>query len=144
MLLKLVRNALGAVVVCVDWVSRPKAIKRSPIEQSRVQSAMNGLSLYQFRACPFCIKTRRAIHALGVDIELRRKMWAYLKSLNEQGVTIILTTHYLEEAESLCRRIAIIDEGKIIEQGSHEELLEAGGLYAELWTRQSGGFLGVD
>lgn len=71
MLIKIVRNALGAVIVLVDWVSRPKAIQRSPAEQNRVQSAMNGLSLYQFRACPFCVKTRRAIHTLGVDIELR-------------------------------------------------------------------------
>ena len=71
MILKFVRNALGSVVVLVDRVSRPKTIQRSPAEQSRVQSAMNGLSLYQFHACPFCIKTRRAIHALGVDIELR-------------------------------------------------------------------------
>lgn len=71
MLIKIVRNALGAVIVLADWVSRPKAIQRSPAEQNRVQSAMNGLSLYQFRACPFCVKTRRAIHTLGVDIELR-------------------------------------------------------------------------
>ncbi len=71
MLIKLIRNALGTVVVFVDWVTRPKAMQRSPTEQSRVQSTMNGLSLYQFRACPFCVKTRRAIHTLGVDIELR-------------------------------------------------------------------------
>lgn len=71
MLIKLLRNALGTVIVFVDWVSRPKAMQRSPAEQTRAQAAMTGLSLYQFRACPFCIKTRRAIHALGVDIELR-------------------------------------------------------------------------
>lgn len=50
----------------------------------------------------------------GVDIEIRRSMWQFLKQLNREGTTIILTTHYLEEAESLCRHIAIIDEGKII------------------------------
>ena len=71
MLIKLLRNALGTVIVFLDWVSRPKATQRSPAEQTRAQAAMTGLSLYQFRACPFCIKTRRAIHALGVDIELR-------------------------------------------------------------------------
>jgi len=70
MLVKLVRNALGSFVVFIDWVSRPKPIQRTPTEQIRVQSLFNGLSLYQFRACPFCVKTRRAIHALGVDIEL--------------------------------------------------------------------------
>ncbi len=71
MLVKLVRNALGSVIVFMDWVSRPKSIQRAPTEQIRVQSMFDGLSLYQFRACPFCVKTRRAIHVLGVDIELR-------------------------------------------------------------------------
>ncbi len=51
----------------------------------------------------------------GVDIEIRRSMWEFLREINEQGTTIILTTHYLEEAESLCRHVAIIDEGRIIE-----------------------------
>jgi ABC-2 type transport system ATP-binding protein len=51
----------------------------------------------------------------GVDIEIRRSMWTFLRAINEQGTTIILTTHYLEEAESLCRNIAIIDGGRIIE-----------------------------
>ena len=51
----------------------------------------------------------------GVDIEIRRSMWGFLRGINQQGTTIILTTHYLEEAESLCRNIAIIDGGRIIE-----------------------------
>jgi ABC-2 type transport system ATP-binding protein len=51
----------------------------------------------------------------GVDIEIRRSMWDYMREINAKGTTIILTTHYLEEAESLCRNIAIIDEGRIIE-----------------------------
>jgi ABC-2 type transport system ATP-binding protein len=51
----------------------------------------------------------------GVDIEIRRSMWQLMRELNDFGMTIILTTHYLEEAESLCRNIAIIDEGRIIE-----------------------------
>lgn len=71
MIIKLVRNALGVVIVFFDWVSRPKAPQRSADEQHRIQSALNGLSLYQFFACPFCVKTRRAIHALGINIELR-------------------------------------------------------------------------
>jgi ABC-2 type transport system ATP-binding protein len=50
----------------------------------------------------------------GVDVELRRQLWAYVKSLNEQGVTVVLTTHYLEEAEQLCDRIAIINHGQVI------------------------------
>ncbi|GAA0810910.1 ABC transporter ATP-binding protein [Colwellia sp. D2M02] len=59
----------------------------------------------------------------GVDIEIRRGMWDFLKVLNEQGITIILTTHYLEEAENLCRNIAIIDGGKIVENTSMKGLL---------------------
>ncbi len=59
----------------------------------------------------------------GVDIELRRSMWDFLRSINQQGVTIILTTHYLEEAEMLCRNIAIIDKGRIIENTTMKALL---------------------
>lgn len=60
----------------------------------------------------------------GVDIELRRSMWEFLKEINRQGTTIILTTHYLEEAESLCRNIAIIDHGQIVKNTSIRELLK--------------------
>lgn len=59
----------------------------------------------------------------GVDIELRRSMWDFLEKVNATGTTIILTTHYLEEAESLCRNIAIIDAGNIIENSSMKALL---------------------
>lgn len=59
----------------------------------------------------------------GVDVELRRSMWGFLREINKQGTTILLTTHYLEEAETLCRNIAIIDKGKIIEHTSMRELL---------------------
>jgi ABC-2 type transport system ATP-binding protein len=62
----------------------------------------------------------------GVDIEIRRAMWDYLRELNAQGTTIILTTHYLEEAESLCRHIAVIDHGRI------EAVAETGALLAKL------------
>ena len=59
----------------------------------------------------------------GVDIELRREMWAFLTNLNESGTTIILTTHYLEEAETLCRHIGIIQSGELIENTSMKNLL---------------------
>ena len=59
----------------------------------------------------------------GVDIENRRSMWEFLQSINASGTTIILTTHYLEEAESLCRNIAIIDKGQIIERDQMSNLL---------------------
>lgn len=59
----------------------------------------------------------------GVDIELRRSMWGFLKTLNAQGTTIILTTHYLEEAEMLCRNIGIIQHGELVENTSMKALL---------------------
>jgi ABC-2 type transport system ATP-binding protein len=59
----------------------------------------------------------------GVDIEIRRSMWDFLRQINAAGTTIILTTHYLEEAETLCRNIAIINKGEIVERGGMDNLL---------------------
>jgi ABC-2 type transport system ATP-binding protein len=59
----------------------------------------------------------------GVDIEIRRSMWTFLKKINSEGVTIILTTHYLEEAETLCRHIGIIDKGELVECTTMKSLL---------------------
>lgn len=59
----------------------------------------------------------------GVDIEIRRGMWELLESINREGTTVILTTHYLEEAESLCRNLAIIDHGRIVEHGPMKQVL---------------------
>jgi ABC-2 type transport system ATP-binding protein len=59
----------------------------------------------------------------GVDVELRRQLWDYVRLLNEQGVTVVLTTHYLEEAEQLCQRIAIIDRGRVIANEPTRELV---------------------
>ncbi len=59
----------------------------------------------------------------GVDIEIRRSMWQFVRQINQEGVTVILTTHYLEEAENLCRNVAIIDHGRIIEHTSVKALL---------------------
>ncbi len=59
----------------------------------------------------------------GVDVELRRGMWEYLQKINKEGTTILLTTHYLEEAEQLCKHVAIINKGGIIAQGTMKEIL---------------------
>jgi ABC-2 type transport system ATP-binding protein len=79
----------------------------------------------------------------GVDIELRRSMWEFLREINAAGTTIILTTHYLEEAESLCRNVAIIDKGLVIKNSSVKDLLQ--GLNKEVFildvdTELSDGF----
>jgi len=58
----------------------------------------------------------------GVDVQLRRALWGMLKKLNAEGTTIVLTTHYIEEAESLCSRVAIMDHGRFIALGSPDEL----------------------
>jgi ABC-2 type transport system ATP-binding protein len=68
----------------------------------------------------------------GVDIEVRRSMWEFLREINDEGTTIILTTHYLEEAESLCRNIAIIDEGRIIEHDRMSTVLRK--LHSEIFV----------
>ena len=59
----------------------------------------------------------------GVDVELRRGMWEYLRRINGEGTTIVLTTHYLEEAEQLAKHVAIINKGEIVEHGAMEEVL---------------------
>ena len=68
----------------------------------------------------------------GVDIEIRRSMWLFLRDINAQGTTIILTTHYLEEAESLCRNIAIINHGKLVEHSAMKTLLNK--LHTEIFV----------
>ncbi len=61
----------------------------------------------------------------GVDVELRHEMWEYLNELNKSGTTILLTTHYLEEAEQLCKNVAIIKEGEIVKKGSVKQLISS-------------------
>src|SRR6202045_5080523 len=75
----------------------------------------------------------------GVDIEIRRSMWEFLRNINEQGTTIILTTHYLEEAENLCRNVAIIEGGRIIERDTMASLLRK--LQTEIFVLNLGGSL---
>src|SRR6202789_911215 len=77
-------------------------------------------------ACPWMHEPQLLIldePTAGVDIEIRRSMWEFLRNINAQGTTIILTTHYLEEAESLCRNVAIIEGGNIIERDSMANVL---------------------
>ena len=61
----------------------------------------------------------------GVDVDLRREIWALLRDLNKKGVTIILTSHYMEEVEALCQRVAILHQGKIVREGKIDEIKEA-------------------
>jgi len=71
MILKLLREGLGRVIVFTDFLTRPKPLQRSTTAQESAEREANHLALYQFYACPFCIRTRRAIHRLNLPIELR-------------------------------------------------------------------------
>jgi glutaredoxin len=71
MILKVVREGLGRLILFIDFITRPKQIKRPAEQQAEVDRAAAGLALYQFYACPFCIKTRRAIRRLNLPLEYR-------------------------------------------------------------------------
>jgi ABC-2 type transport system ATP-binding protein len=81
----------------------------------------------------------------GVDVELRYKLWGYIRELNHGGLTILLTTHYLEEAEALCEEVALINGGRIAAQGTSAELKERYGaasieeVYLKVVGRDTGG-----
>ncbi|WP_263226656.1 glutaredoxin family protein [Pseudomonas alabamensis] len=71
MIVKALRVGLGQLIVFGDWISRPAKRKRDPAAQAQVDQAARQLSLYQFHACPFCVKTRRTLHRLNVPVALR-------------------------------------------------------------------------
>ncbi len=116
---------------------------RKPVAQHRAEKYLKLLDLWEKRDQPArqmsggmkrrLMIARALVHepkllildepTAGVDIEIRRSMWEFLEKINQAGTTIILTTHYLEEAETLCRNVAIIDQGRIVEQGLVSELL---------------------
>ena len=88
-LVKLLREGLGRVIILINCLTLPKQIKRSSEATTTLQDETSGLSLYEFYACPFCVKTRRAIHRLNIDIERRdiRKQQKYYQELETQGST---------------------------------------------------------
>ncbi|MGY3266398.1 ABC transporter ATP-binding protein [Lysobacter sp. HA35] len=117
-------------------VPREEALKRAEVELRRSQlwekanvmsrTLSGGMKRRLMIARAMMTQPRLLIldePTAGVDIEIRRGMWKTLKDINASGTTIILTTHYLEEAESLCRNVAIIDRGNIVAQGSMKALL---------------------
>jgi len=71
LLIKLIRNVLGAIIAAIDIATRGSKLKRTPEKQQQVNDELQNLALYQFFACPFCIKTRRAMHKLNLPIEKR-------------------------------------------------------------------------
>lgn len=102
-LLKVIRNGLGLIIVFFDWLSRPKAVQRSNTDQEKAQNSVSGLSLYQFFACPFCVKTRRAIHALNIDIESRdiNENTEYRQELKEKGGKVTVPCLRIEDGDTV-------------------------------------------
>ncbi|MDP5030422.1 MAG: glutathione S-transferase N-terminal domain-containing protein [Paraglaciecola sp.] len=86
-LINLIRNLLGSIIALVDFVTRPSKQKRSLAAQQQVESELKSMALYQFFACPFCIKTRRALHRLNLPIQTRNatKGSDYRVELEQQG-----------------------------------------------------------
>lgn len=87
MLIKALRIGLGQLIVFLDFITRPRRLKRAPAAQAAVEQAAAGLALYQFHACPFCVKTRRTLHKLNVPITLRdaKNDDQHRQTLLEQG-----------------------------------------------------------
>jgi len=103
MVVKALRNGLGLIIVCVDKLTRPRGIKRTTRQQSQAQDAIKDLSLYQLYACPFCVKTRRAIHQLNVDIELRDigKNPEHRQTLQDQGGKVMVPCLRIKEGSEV-------------------------------------------
>ncbi len=99
-LLKVLREGLGRLIVFIDWVSRPRPIKRTSEAQATVDSQTKSLALYQFYACPFCIRTRRAIQKLNLSIETRdiRQYNHYREELEANGGKVMVPCLRIEEA----------------------------------------------
>lgn len=99
MIVKALRVGLGQLIVFLDWISRPGKLKRDPAAQAQVEQQAKGLSLYQFHACPFCVKTRRTLHRLNVPVTLRdaKNNEQDRQALLEQGGKIKVPCLRIEE-----------------------------------------------
>lgn len=99
MLIKALRIGLGQIIIFLDFITRPRKLKRSPQEQAQVENAAADLALYQFHACPFCVKTRRTLHRLNVPVALRdaKNDGAHRQALLEQGGKLKVPCLRIEE-----------------------------------------------
>ena len=101
MILKALREGLGRLIIFVDFLTRPKKMQRSETQQAEINEATKQLSLYQFYACPFCTKARRAIHRLNLNIETRdaQKDQQIRATLNTGGGKIKVPCLRIDEAD---------------------------------------------
>ena len=100
MLIKALRIGLGQIIIFLDFITRPRKLKRSPQEQAQIENAAAGLALYQFQACPFCVKTRRILHRLNVPVVLRdaKNDAVRRQELREQGGKVQVPCLRIEES----------------------------------------------
>lgn len=100
MLIKALRLVLGNTIVAADYLTRPRKLRRDAASQQRVDAAAAKLALYQFRACPFCVKTRRTLHRLNVPVALRdaKNDPVHRQALQEGGGRVKVPCLRIEEA----------------------------------------------
>jgi glutaredoxin len=102
MIVKALRNGVGMFIVFISWLTNPKPVKRSESSQAQAQAKAKGLALYQLYACPFCVKTRRAIHRLNVAIEIRDiKHPQHREALEQQGGRVKVPCLRIEDSGSV-------------------------------------------
>lgn len=103
MIVKGLRNGLGQLIIFANWVTLPKQQQRSAEQQAAVDAAVKSLALYQFKACPFCVKVRRAMHVLNVKVELRdaKNDPQFRQELLEQGGSIKVPCLRIEEEDEV-------------------------------------------
>ncbi|WP_459208181.1 glutaredoxin family protein [Pseudomonas sp. MLB6B] len=103
MIVKALRVGLGQLIVFGDWISRPAKRKRDPAAQAQVEEQARHLALYQFHACPFCVKTRRALHRLNVPVTLRDAKHdpQHRQALLEGGGRVKVPCLRIEEADQV-------------------------------------------
>ncbi|WP_045859358.1 glutathione S-transferase N-terminal domain-containing protein [Teredinibacter purpureus] len=102
LLLKGLREGLGRIIVLISFITRPSKIKRSTEQQAAIALKAEGLSIYQFYACPFCVKTRRAVHKLNLPIAYRNaQAGEYREELAKEGGQIKVPCLRIEEGDSV-------------------------------------------
>ena len=99
MIIKALRNGLGQLIIFLDWISRPAKRKRTPEAQAAVEQNASNLALYQFHACPFCVKVRRSLHRLNLPVQLRdaKNNAEHRQALEQHGGRIKVPCLRIEE-----------------------------------------------
>ncbi len=100
--LKIFREGVGGLMAFVSWLTNPRKIKRSPEEQQRVDTIAENMSMYQYFACPFCIKTRRTVHRLNIPLEYRNAQvrdGEHRNTLEKEGGTIKVPCLRIDEGK---------------------------------------------